>query len=85
MLTVKFLKYGRDKNSLDKPSYTKSSMIRETKEVHIVLEGFFPCTSLTLINPAGEELAYLVGPGDDTEWSVAYVMNESGKTVETIR
>jgi len=78
MLTVKFLKYGPEKG---KPSYTESICIRTAESVTAV----YAPNLKTIVKLGDSADAIQVTVGEGCEYSVAYVTNEAGRTVETIR
>lgn len=80
MLTVKFMKYGPAE--AEKPSYTAEISVVSAHRVHAEFKGLG--TEVTVEQLSGQCDVVLVGQGD-CQWNAAYVMNEAGKTVETIR
>ena len=81
MLTVKFLKYGPE--AADRPTYTDAICVRTAKSVHVRYEADLRAV-VQLGDAPGETFELTVG-AKECAYSVAYVMNEAGKTVETIR
>lgn len=83
MLTVKFMKYGA--HSTDRPMATEGICVRTGKSVHVRYEADFRAV-VQVGDAPGETFEATVGENrTDCLYSVAYVMNESGRTVETIR
>lgn len=84
MLTIKFLKYGELDKDSGKPTYTESVFVRSATDVKIVYEkDNNPNVILSDIHGLKDE--YKLGRAIDCYYEVAYIMNEAGKTVETIR
>lgn len=81
MLTVKFMKYGPSGDG--NPTYTEGVCVREAKAVHIRHEADLR-TVVQLGDAPGETFEVTVGESE-CMYSVAYVMNEAGRTIETIR
>jgi hypothetical protein len=81
MLTVKLMKYVP---SDGKPSFTEGVTVRECKAAHVRYEADLRCV-LQLGDAPGETMEVTVGDRPDCAYSVAYIMNEAGRTVETIR
>lgn len=86
MLTVKFMKYAP---SDGKPAATEGICILEGEAVHVRYEKSGRCV-VQLGNAPGPTFEATVGEYDRTidapcMYSVAYIMNEAGRTVETIR
>lgn len=82
MLTVKLLKFGPGEDL--EPSYTEAISVHECKAVHTRFETGGRCV-LQLGNAPGETMEVTIGRRSDCSYSVAYVMNEAGRTIETIR
>lgn len=82
MLTVKFMKYGSGES--DKPSFTEGICIRQTPAVHIRYEADLRCV-VQCGDAPGNTFEATVGDRPDCAYNVAYVMNDSGRTVDTIR
>jgi len=82
MFTVKFLKHTPNTDSAaSRPLSTEHVCIRQARSVHASLvDGGKTIVQLGDAPNETEELT--IGPDD---YSVAYVMNESGRTVETFR
>jgi hypothetical protein len=80
MLTVKFMKYGPENGT---PSYTDSICIRTAESVHVKLEE--DRSSTVTLDSGGETIKITVGRWAACEYNVAYVTNETGRTVETIK
>lgn len=91
MFTVKFLKNERTA-PINAPAATEAVMIREASAVHIRYEPYHapsdtaPRIVVQLGDAPGETLEVTVGDGHQhCQYSIAYIMNSAGKTVETIR
>ena len=82
MLTVKLMRY--EPNDSSKPVSTKGITVRECKAAHVMYENDGR-TVLQLGDAPGETMEVTIGDRPDCSYSVAYVMNEAGRTVETIR
>ena len=85
MLTVKFLKYGPA--DTDQPSYTESVVLRPADVVFVECSDVHGRQVVGVQHPkTGEIDRYTIGTNrSDVMFNVAYVMNDAGKTVETIR
>ena len=81
MLTVKLMKYGPTN---DKPSFTEGVSIRECKTAHVRYEADMRCV-LQLGDAPGETMEVTIGERADCSYNVAYIMNDAGRTVETVR
>lgn len=81
MLTVKFMKYNRSEENV--PNSVAGICVREAPAVHVVIEAdgrqVVQCG-----DAPGETFEATVGEGM-CAYHVAYVMNEAGRTIETIR
>jgi hypothetical protein len=82
MLTIKLLKYG-DCQPEHGPTYTTDICVRECEAVHVHYDADMRAV-LQLGDAPGETQNVTVG-AKDCAYSVAYIMNEAGRTVETIR
>jgi hypothetical protein len=82
MLTVKLIKYRS--NGPSTPSSTEGVSIRECNATHVKYEEDLRCV-LQLGDAPGETMEVTVGDRADCSYTVAYIMNEAGRTVETIR
>lgn len=82
MLIVKLMKF--DGSDPGVPTYTTGISLREAAAVHVRYEPGLRAV-LQLGDAPGETMDITVGAGPDCAYSVAYIMNASGKTVETIR
>lgn len=82
MLTVKFMKYGP--SSTDQPTHTEGVCVREGASVHIRYEADGRAV-LQIGDAPGDTFEATVGDRTDCQYHVAYVMNEAGRTVETLR
>jgi len=82
MLTVKFYKYGPEAPA--KPSYTEAISVREAKAVHVTYKENL-CAVIQCGDAPGETTEVTVGMDQSCSYNVAYIMNEDGKTIETIR
>lgn len=83
MLIVKLMKYEATEPETA-PSATAGISIREANAVHVRYEADLR-TVLQLGDAPGETFEVTIGNRPDCAYSVAYIMNASGKTVETIR
>lgn len=81
MLTIKFMKYG-DAQPEHRPAFTQGICIRHANAVHVRYEADLRAV-VQCGDAPGETFETTVGP--DCSYSVAYVMNEAGRTVDTIR
>ena len=80
MFTIKLLRYGPQHS--DCPMYTEYLVLRYATAVHVrYVEGLKAL--LQLGDAPSDTTEVSVGP--DAEFSVAYIMNEAGRTVETVR
>jgi hypothetical protein len=86
MFTIKLIKYESNKsvNGTQVPSSTKGISVREANSVHLIIEEDGRQV-LQLGDAPGETMEVTVGSRQDCSYSVAFIMNASGKTVETIR
>jgi hypothetical protein len=95
MLTVKMLKFSKPtySGSTDGPS-TRDPGYTETVVVHPADAVFVECSDkhgrqvVGVQNPKNGEIErFTIGDAerDDVMFNVAYVMNDAGRTVETIR
>jgi hypothetical protein len=66
------------------PESTTGTSLRESQTVHVRYEKDGR-TVLQLGDAPGETFETTIGERPDCSYRVAYVMNEQGKTVETIR
>lgn len=83
MLTVKFVKYDRTAPQKG-PASVQAINVRQAAAVHLVIEKDGR-QAVQCGDAPGETYAATVGPGADCAYDVAYVMNDAGRTVETIR
>lgn len=82
MLIVKLVKF--EPSSGYEPTVTSNVSIREANAVHVV--RYEPdMRTIQLGDAPGETFEVTIGDRLDCGYSVAYVMNSNGKTVETIR
>lgn len=82
MFTIRLVKYsGREPG---RPSETAAYSIREAKSVHVRYEPSHRAV-LQLGDAPGVTDEFTVGEGPDCAYNVAYIMNEYGKTVDTLR
>jgi hypothetical protein len=79
MLTVKFMKYGPKHE--EQPTFTEGVMVRECDSIHVKIEARRSVVQLG--DAPGDTFTTTVG-AEDAVYSRAYVMNEAGRTVETI-
>lgn len=91
MFTVKFVKYEAAAPSKAMVLATEAVSLREVAVVHVRYEPYHgpsdtpPRTVVQLGDAPGETTEWTVGTHHFCQYSVAYVMNASGRTVETIR
>jgi len=84
MLTIKLMKYGPTVDS-DVPTYTDGITIKQAKSVHVRYEKDLR-TVLQLGDAPGETEEISIGPlNSPVQYNCAYIMNDAGRTVETIR
>ncbi len=83
MFIVKLMKYLKDKDG-NAPAEIAGISIREASAIHVRYEPDFR-TVLQLGDAPGDTFEVTVGDRSDCSYNVAFVMNASGKTVETIR
>lgn len=81
MLTVKFMKYGPGIE--EHPTYTEAVCVRECKAVHVTYGSELRAT-VQCGDAPGDTFEVTVG-AKESAYNVAYIMNEAGRTVETIR
>jgi hypothetical protein len=81
MLTVKFMKY--DENDGFQPTHTTGLCIRHATAVHVRYEANGRAV-VQCGDAPGETFELTVGE-KECAYNVAYVMNDAGKTVDTIR
>lgn len=79
MFTVKFMKFGPE--GTDRPTHTENVMVRETNAVHVRLEHG---KSVVQLGDAPDQTYEVTVGADECAYHKAYVMNEAGRTVETI-
>ena len=88
MLTVKFMKHAPEHEQ--QPTHTEAVCVRGAKSVHVRYEAYHdpsdtpPRAVVQCGDAPGETYEATVGP-KNCSFSVAYIMNEAGRTVETIR
>lgn len=85
MFTVKFLRYDTIEG---RPTHTERACVRMAKAVHARFTSKIDNGSghtIVQLGDAPDETMELTVGGRDGEYSVAYVMNEAGRTMETIR
>jgi hypothetical protein len=82
MLTIKLVKY-EEACSNNAPAYTEAVCVREAKAVYVTmlpdLRAMVQCG-----DAPGDTFEVTVGK-KDCSYNVAYIMNEHGRTIETIR
>lgn len=81
MLAVKLVKHDPSENGV--PVSTRNFTIREAKAVHVIYKDE-TTTRIQLGDAPGETQEFDIGPFEACAYSVAYVMNEFGKTIERI-
>jgi hypothetical protein len=82
MFTVRLVQYAE--NVAGQPTATAGYSIREAKTVHVRYEPDMRAV-LQLGDAPGETDEFTIGSAPNCAYNVAYVMNERGKTVDTIR
>lgn len=82
MLIVKLMKYEPTVDNV--PTATAGISIREANAVHVRYVADLR-TVLQLGDAPGDTTEVTIGNHADCAYNVAYIMNASGKTVETIR
>lgn len=94
MLTLKLMKYekptysgGTGMPTTRDPVCTEAVVIHSTRAVYISFEKKTSRTLVTMDGISGDQHVFTLGDAerDDVMFNAAYVMNEAGKTVETIR
>jgi hypothetical protein len=83
MLTIKLMKYGPTGRTITPKTYLTAVAVHSAREVFLDYEQ--DGRAVLRWDRAGESLAVTVGETGDTSYDVAYIMNEAGKTIETIR
>lgn len=83
MFTVKLMKYEYLHGD-GAPASTTGISVREANAVHLTFDKDGRQV-LQLGDAPGETMEVTVGSREDCSYSVAYIMNAGGKTVETIR
>lgn len=83
MLTVKFVKYGPGVAD-QAPAPLEAISIRQAASVHLRFEKDGRQV-LQCGDAPGETWEATVGLRNDCRYTLAYIMNEAGKTVDTIR
>ena len=81
MLTIKFVKWDARE---DRPAGAESISFRQAKSVHVRYEDDGR-TVLQCDDAPDETFEATVGAWEVCSYSVAYVMNNAGRTVDTIR
>jgi len=89
MLTVRLVKYGSDPTADSRaPTHTEAYAIREAEAVYVNYENDGRCV-VQLGEPgapgAAQPERVTVGGGQHCQYSVAYVMNQAGRTVDKIQ
>lgn len=86
MFTVKLMKYNYASTPGGEPSPASTTAIsmREASAVHLTLEKDGRQV-LQLGDAPGGTMEITIGSREDCSYNVAYIMNASGKTVETVR
>lgn len=95
MLTVKMLKYSiptysgsTDGPTTRDPGYTEHVVVHPADAVFVECSDKHGRQVLGIKHPrTGEVERFTIGDAerDDVQFNVAYVMNDAGKTVETVR
>lgn len=80
MLTIKLMKYGPEGRGAETPgTYVQSIAMHSAKDVYLNYEKGGQAVL------SWDEASITVGNEGHCTFDVAYIMNESGKTVDTIR
>lgn len=80
MLTIKLMKYGPEGRGADVPgTYVRSIAMHSAKDVYLNYDADGRAVL------SWDETAITVGNQGHCAFDVAYIMNETGKTVDTIR
>lgn len=82
MLIVKMTKYQPNLNE-GIPASTEHECVREATAIHVSRENGHK--KLQLGDAPGDIVEYTIGDSQDCSFTVAYVMNTEGKTIEIIR
>jgi hypothetical protein len=82
MFIVKLIKYVPNEGM---PASTVHECIRETDAIHVTPEAKGPRRIIQFGDAPSDICEYTIGPGSDCSFTVAFVMNMQGKTIETIR
>lgn len=90
MLTVKFLKYAYNSNLSGPPSPNSTThiVLHPARAVFVEVTDVHGRSVVGVEHPTTREVERFTVSGaerDDVMFNVAYVMNDAGKTVETIR
>lgn len=85
MLTVKLMNYGPKEPGLP-PTLTQGVVIRPAKVIYISFDKHMR-TELKFETPEGDMETVTIGEQgrEDVMFNTAYIMNDAGRTVETIR
>lgn len=84
MLTVKLVKYDETPPTIPVPTKTDAYSIREAASLHVRYEKDGR-TVVQLGDAPGETQEFTIGSyRADTAYSVAYVMNHTGRTIDKI-
>jgi hypothetical protein len=81
MLTVKFFKYERSEENV--PNATAGICVREAEAIHVRYEADMRAV-VQCGDAPGETFEATVGEVN-CAYQVAYIMNEAGRTIETVR
>lgn len=81
MLTVKFFKYERSESNI--PNSTSGICVREAEAIHVRYEAGGRAV-VQCGDAPGSTFEATVGEVDSA-YHVAYIMNEAGRTIETVR
>ena len=79
MLTIKLMKYGPEGLPFTPATYVQAIAMHSAKDVYLDYEK--DGRAVLRFN----DTAITVGDRGDTSYDVAYILNETGKTVDTIR
>jgi hypothetical protein len=95
MLTVKLMKFSKptysgstDGPTTRDPGYTEAVVVHPAEAIFVECNDKHGRQVVRVQNPkSGEMLDFTIGDAerDDVMFNCAYIMNEAGRTVETIR
>ena len=79
MLTIKLMKYGPEGRATTPASFVQAIAMHSAKDVYLDYEK--DGRAVLRFN----DMEVTVGDTGDVSYDVAYILNEAGKTVDTIR